>query len=145
MNRAISGGAVGTAVMTFMMYFVRPKLVGAPMDIAAELGSQLGGSWWLGMVMHVVIGVVVVPLALVNVLARILPGPSIVKGLLTGMALWLIAMTVMMPMVGKGLFLTETGEGPKAIMASFIAHATYGALLGKIASLKPAGAVFPKS
>ena len=109
------------------------------MDIAAELGGQLGGSWWLGMAMHIVMGVVVIPLLVANVLSKILPAPSIVIGLLTGLALWLLAMTVMMPMMGKGLFLTETGEGPKAIMASFMAHAAYGALLGKIAAFNKTG------
>lgn len=133
MKKVFLGGLVGTAVMTFMMYFVRPKLVGAPMDIGAEIGSQLGGSWWLGMSVHVLIGVVVVPLLLANVLSKFLPGPPVVKGLLTGIALWLITMTVLMPMMGKGLFLTGTGEGPKAIVAAFMAHAAYGVLLGKIA------------
>jgi hypothetical protein len=136
MKKVLLGGAVGTAAMTFMMYFVRPKLVGAPMDIAAEIGSQLGGSWWLGMAAHVLIGVVVVPLLLANVLSKFLPGPSVVQGLLTGIGLWLLTMTVMMPMMGKGLFLTATGEGPKAIVASFMAHAVYGVLLGKIAALQ---------
>jgi uncharacterized membrane protein YagU involved in acid resistance len=136
MKKVLLGGVVGTAVMTFMMYFVRPKLVGAPMDIAAEIGSQLGGSWWLGMAVHVLIGVVVVPLLLANVLSKFLPGPSVVQGLLTGIGLWLLTMTVMMPMMGKGLFLTATGEGPKAIVASFMAHAVYGVLLGKIAALQ---------
>lgn len=135
MAKAILGGLVGTCVMTFMMYFVRPQLVGAPMDIGAELGGQLGGSWWLGIGMHFLIGVVVVPLVLSQVLTRFLPGPSIVQGLLTGFGLWLVAMLVMMPMMGKGLFLTATGEGPKAIVAAFMAHAMYGGLLGKIAAL----------
>jgi uncharacterized membrane protein YagU involved in acid resistance len=124
-------------MMTFMMYFIRPILVGAPMDIAAEIGSQMGGNWWLGMAAHLMIGVVVVPLLLVTVLAKYLPGPSIVKGLLTGIGLWILAMTIMMPMMGKGLFLTATGEGPKAIVAAFMAHAVYGLLLGKISSIQP--------
>lgn len=134
MIKAITGGAVGTAVMTFMMYFVRPKLVGAPMDIGAELGSQMGGSWALGMFMHVLIGVVFVPVILSKFLADLLPGPSVVKGLIVGLAMWLLAMTVMMPMMGKGMFLTGTGEGPKAIVASLMAHSAYGLLLGKIAA-----------
>ncbi len=135
MKRYFLGGLVGTGVMTFMMYFVRPKLVGAPMDIGAELGAQLGGSWWLGMAVHVVIGVVITPLIFGNVLAKFLPGPSFVKGLLTGIGMWLVAMTVTMPMMGKGMFLTATGEGPKAIVAAFMAHAAYGLLLGKISAV----------
>jgi hypothetical protein len=60
-----------------------------------------------------------------------------VQGLLTGIGLWLVAMTVVMPKMGKGLFLTASGEGPKAIVASFMAHAVYGLLPGKISSAQP--------
>ena len=132
MKRLFLGGFVGTSVMTFMMYFVRPKLVGAPKDIAAELAGQVGGPWWLGMGMHYVLGAVVIPLLLAFVLSKVLPGPSVVKGLLTGIGFWLVAMTVMMPMMGKGFFLSAGGEGPKAVIAAFMAHAVYGGLLGKI-------------
>ncbi len=41
--RAVLGGFVGTVVMTAMMYFVAP-MMGLRMDIAAMLGSMLGGS-----------------------------------------------------------------------------------------------------
>ena len=136
MLRFILGGAVGTTVMTLMMYFLRPIIVGAPMDIASEIGSQVGDNWWLGMGIHVAIGTIVVPLLLAFVLSKILPGPLIVKGLLTGILFWLLTMLVLMPSLGKGLFLSETGEGPKAIMAAFMAHAVYGLLLGGIAGIR---------
>ena len=132
MARLFLGGFVGTSVMTFMMYFVRPKLVGAPKDIAAEPAGQVGAPWGVGMAMHYVLGAVVIPLLLAFVLSKVLPGPSVVKGLLTGVGFWLLAMTVMMPMMGKGFFLSASGEGPKAVMAAFMAHAVYGALVGAI-------------
>ena len=84
------------------------------------------------MAMHYVLGAVVIPLLLAFVLSKVLPGPSVVKGLLTGVGFWLLAMTVMMPMMGKGFFLSASGEGPKAVMAAFMAHAVYGALVGAI-------------
>ncbi len=73
-------GIVGTSMMTFMLYFVRPIVVGAPMDIAAEIGSTVGGNWWLGMAVHVLIGVVVVPVLLLTVLSKFLPGPPLCRG-----------------------------------------------------------------
>ncbi len=42
MRKAILGGFAATAVMTFMMYFVAPMMIGQPMDIAAMLGSNVG-------------------------------------------------------------------------------------------------------
>ena len=134
MKRFFLGGLVGTSVMTFMMYFIRPIIVGAPMDIGSEIAAQMGGSWWLGIMVHFVIGIFIIPLLFGNVITKYLPGPFVLKGLLTGIALWLITMTVLMPMMGKGLFLTATGEGPKAIVAAFMAHAVYGLLLGKISN-----------
>jgi hypothetical protein len=111
------------------------------MDIAAELGSQMGGSWWLGMGMHYMLGAVVIPLLLAFVFSKVLPGPSVVKGLLTGAGFWLLAMTVLMPLMGKGLFLSVGGEGPKAVIAAFMAHAVYGGLLGKIAGPAASGMI----
>ncbi len=47
LGRAVLGGFAGTVVMTMMMYFVAP-MMGVKMDIAASLGSMMGGSWSLG-------------------------------------------------------------------------------------------------
>ena len=132
MIRVFIGGAVGTAVMTFMMYFVRPIIVGEPMDIAAKIGSMMGNSWGLGMATHLIIGIVIVPILYAVVFYKILPGPAVIKGVMTGMALWLLTMTVTMPMMGEGFFLSASGGGPKAVMAAFMVHAIYGALVGKI-------------
>jgi hypothetical protein len=41
--RAGMGGVIGTVAMTAMMYFVAP-MMGLHMDIAAMLGSMLGGT-----------------------------------------------------------------------------------------------------
>ncbi len=38
--------------MTAMMYVIAPMMLGKPMDVAAALGGILGGSWMLGMLMH---------------------------------------------------------------------------------------------
>lgn len=132
MTRVFAGGAIGTAVMTFMMYFVRPVIVGQPMDIAAKIGGMMGGSWALGMAMHLLIGAIIVPAVYAMVFYKFLPGPPVAKGALTGIALWLLTMTVTMPMMGDGFFLSATGEGPKAVMAAFMVHAIYGALIGQI-------------
>ena len=132
MTKVFLGGAVGTAVMTFMMYFVRPIIVGEPMDIAAKIGSMMGDNWALGMAVHLMIGAVIVPVIYAVVFYKIFPGPAVVKGVLTGILLWLLTMTVTMPMMGEGFFLSASGGGPKAIVAAFMVHSIYGALMGKI-------------
>ncbi len=130
--RAALGGFVGTLVMTAMMYIVAP-MMGLRMDIAAMLGSMLGGSWTAGLMMHFVNGSVIFPAIYVYVLYPRLPGSPAVRGTVWGIALWLVAQTVVMPMMGAGLFSSAMG-GMMAAMGSLIGHILYGSLLGIIAS-----------
>lgn len=53
-GKTIAGGLVGTLVLTLMMYFAAPMMLGKPMDIAGMLGGMLGG-WMMGMVMHILV------------------------------------------------------------------------------------------
>jgi hypothetical protein len=129
---AVVGGFVGTVVMTAMMYMVAP-MMGLHMDIAAMLASMLGGSWIAGMMMHFINGAVIFPAIYVFALYAHLPGSPAVRGTVWGVALWLIAQTVVMPMMGAGLFSSAMG-GVMAAMGSLIGHVLYGSLLGIIAS-----------
>src|SRR2546422_6912187 len=107
-GRAALGGFVGTLVMTAMMYMIAP-MMGLHMDIAAMLGSMLGGSWAAGMVLHFVNGAVIFPAVYAYALAGWLPGSPAVKGMMWGIALWLIAQVAVMPMMGAGLFSSAMG------------------------------------
>ncbi len=129
-TRLVLGGLAGTLVMTAMMYMVAP-MMGLRMDIAAMLGSMLGGSWTAGLVMHFVLGTLVFPLVFGYVIASRLPGPAVVRGALRGTALWLIAQTMVMPMMGAGLFSAAAG-GMVASAGSLMGHLLYGTILGAI-------------
>src|SRR5713226_3030296 len=69
LSRIFLGGFAGTVAITMMMYLVAP-MMSLNMDIAQMLGSMLGGSWWAGMVMHLMLGAVIFPLAYAFVLYR---------------------------------------------------------------------------
>jgi uncharacterized protein DUF6789 len=131
LGRAILGGIVGTIVLTMLMYIAAPMMGIPKMDIAAMLGSMLGG-WTIGMVMHFVNGAILFPLIYAFVVFSKLRGGPVTKGILWGTTLWLVAGLVMMPMMGAGLFGTANG-GMMAAVASLIGHLVYGALLGAIA------------
>jgi hypothetical protein len=131
-QKALLGGAAGTAIITMMMYLVAPMMLGRSMDIAAMLGSMMGNSWSLGMIAHVMIGVVVFPLAYAFVIYRLLPGGPTVRGVVWGIALWLIAQAMVMPMMGAGFFSAAAG-GMMAAVASLMGHILYGGTLGAIA------------
>ncbi len=130
--RASLGGFAGTVAMTAMMYVVAP-MMGLHMDIAAMLGSMLGGSWIAGLMMHFINGSVIFPAIYGYALYAHLPGSPAIRGTVWGLALWLIAQTMVMPMMGAGLFSSAIG-GVMAAMGSLIAHSLYGSLLGVIAS-----------
>src|SRR2546428_14185294 len=102
--------------MTAMMYLVAP-MMGLHMDIAAMLGSILGGSWAAGMALHFVNGTLIFPAVYAYALAGSLPGSPVIKGTIWGIALWLIAQVAVMPMMGAGLFSSAMG-GMMAAMGS---------------------------
>lgn len=123
---AVVGGLVATAVMTAMTFLAR-AMGFPPMNIAAMLGSVMGGSLLLGWLAHFMIGTV---LAVVYgaFLATRLPGPGFVRGALYGLLPWIVAGLAVMPMMGAGLF----GGSPGAAVRSLVSHLVYGAVLGAI-------------
>jgi hypothetical protein len=130
-SRAILGGFLGTVAMSAMMYLVAP-MMGIHMDIAAMLGSLLGNHWTAGLMMHFVNGSLIFPAVFVFALYRVLPGSPAVKGTIWGVALWLMAQVVVMPMMGAGLLSNQMG-GAMAAMGSLVGHLLYGSLLGVMA------------
>jgi uncharacterized membrane protein YagU involved in acid resistance len=130
-GRAILGGFVGTVVLTMLMYVGAPMMGIPKMDIAAMLGSMLGG-WSMGMVMHFINGVILFPLFYASVLFSKLRGTAVTKGIAWGLTLWLVAGLMVMPTMGAGFFGTANG-GLMAAAASLMGHIVYGTLLGLIA------------
>jgi hypothetical protein len=131
MGRAVLGGFVGTLAITFLMYAGGPMMGLPKMDIAAMLGSMLGG-WGMGMAMHVLNGVIISPAIYAFVLFAHLPGSPALRGVLWGVILWVLAQIVVMPMMGAGIFGLNMG-GIMPAMGSLMGHVVYGALLGWVA------------
>jgi uncharacterized membrane protein YagU involved in acid resistance len=129
--KAIAGGFIGTVLFTLMMRFVAP-MMGVRMDIVGKLGEMTHTGMAGGLFMHFLNGAVIFPLIYVYLLYRWLPGAPWQKGLLWGVILWLGVETVMMPMMGAGVFSMEMG-GMKSVTATLIGHLVYGAILGAIA------------
>lgn len=131
LTQAVIGGLAGTILMTLMMYYVAPLMMSGPMDIATMLGDMMGMGSRMGMLVHFLLGAVALPALFAMVLWDKLPGGSgMMKGLVFGMALWLIAQAVVMPMAGAGMFSANHPEQMMAILGSLIGHAVYGLVLG---------------
>lgn len=134
MGRAAAAGLAGTIIMTVVGIWVAP-LMGMPsMNPAQMLAGAMGGNIVLGWVAHLMIGVI---LALIYaVVAPWLPGPPPVRGALYGIAPFLVAQLVVMPMIGMPVFSGSIGMA----MGSFIGHLIYGAVVGAVYGPVPAHA-----
>ena len=129
---ALLGGTAGTGVMTLGMSYAAPMMMGMEMDMAGMLSSGLGTGYGVGMALHITLGVVIFPLIYVYAVHDRLIGPPIVRGLIWGLALWLAADLVVLPLLGAGFLMSEVG-GWAAVAASLAAHMIYSGLLGAIA------------
>jgi hypothetical protein len=66
-------------------------------------------------------------------LYRLVPGPLWLRGILFGVATWLVVMLAMMPLTRGGLFGLQLGLPTPALM--LLVHLVYGGLLGGIYGL----------
>jgi hypothetical protein len=125
-GKLILGGVAGTAAMTMMMMLIAP-MMGVHMDIAASL------AWMVGMVIHLMMGILIYPLVYGILLRRYLPGSALVRGLIWGSIFWMMMELAVMPMIGAGV-LGLNGPGMMGAVAALMAHLVYGGLLGWIAA-----------
>ena len=121
---AVVGGVAGTLVMTAIGWWVAPMMGIPRMNPADMLAGAMGGSTLLGWAGHLMVGMI---LALVYaVVAPRLPGPPPARGAVYGLAPWILAMLVVMPMMGMPVF----GGAAAPAVGSLIGHLAYGAILG---------------
>jgi uncharacterized protein DUF6789 len=144
-SRAIAGGIAGTLLMTIMTMLA--PMMGMPkMDIAAMLGSMLGGpppevgssAWLVGFGMHLMIGIAVLAIGYALVNDYLPTSSSLAKGLLYGGIVWLMAQLIVMPMMGAGFFSSHLPQGMTMAGASLMGHLIYGAALGLAYGHQPA-------
>ena len=129
--KLVLGGVAGTAAMTLMMLIA--PMMGVHMDITASLAGMVHAPWMVGMVVHLMMGILIFPLVYGILLRRYLPGSALVRGLIWGSILWMMMEVAVMPMLGAGVF-GIYGPGMMGAVAALMAHLVYGGLLGVIAA-----------
>ncbi|MES0385689.1 MAG: DUF6789 family protein [Hyphomicrobium sp.] len=132
--RALIGGFVGTILFTVMGKFVAPMVIGQPMDVAALMAPALGGSHVAGLVAHFASGTVVFPIAYLVLGIRYLPGPGWLRGAVFMIAVYLLAMLVVMPMLGQGFFFGDVHKAMVALVSHIVFGLAMGAIIGKPAN-----------
>ena len=134
-GRAVAAGIAGTIVMTVVGVWIAPLLGMPPMNPADMLAGAMGGMVALGWVAHFMIGTV---LALIYaVVAPMLPGAPVLRGAAYGIAPFLLAQLVVIPMMGMPVF---SGSATMAL-GSLIGHLVYGGVVGGIYGHVPARAM----
>lgn len=127
-TRVIAAGLLGTLAMTVVGLYVAPIMGMPAMNPADMLATKMGGLTILGWMAHLMIGVVLA-VVYARVFLHRLPGPVIVRGALFSLIPWLMAQTIVMPMMGMPLF-----SGSMALAGgSLIGHLVYGAVMAGVA------------
>jgi hypothetical protein len=130
--RALVGGLLGTAAMTALL-LVEPSIGLPKIAMGQVLSSSLGLTTAhlsigpaVGWGLHFVIGMA---LALIYgaVFDGRLAGGPVLRGVLFGGLVFVVAQVVFMPLVGGGFF--SRGD-PELIAGSLIGHLVYGAVVG---------------
>lgn len=133
-RRAVVAGIVATAIVT-ALWLVEPYLGLPKLAVGSMLSSPLATvtayvqiSPAVGWAIHVVVGIA---LAMIYAgwLVDWLPGSPLVRGILYGCAVFVVAQLTFMPLVGAGVF--SRGDVP-LLVGSLIGHVIYGGLVGLI-------------
>lgn len=128
--RAITAGLIATAVMSVVA--IMAPLMGMPqMDFGEMLGTHnpiMELPYIFGWSMHFMVGIILA-IVYAAIFVKQVGGSSVFKGILFAMIPFVIAQSMMMPMMGNGFW--SSGD-VMAIMGSFIGHIVFGAVLGFI-------------
>ncbi len=84
----------------------------------------------MGMLAHLLNGIVIFPLIYAYGLSARLPGAAWTKGLIWGTVLWLVQQGMVLPMMGLGFFSSQSPHAVMSVLGSLMGHLLYGAILG---------------
>ena len=129
-QKVVTAGVAGTVAMTILM-LVGP-LMGVPkMDMGAMLGPMnpiLTLPYWLGWVLHFVIGIVLTGSYGAFLINR-LPSTGWQRGMIFSSLPFLLKEIAVTPMMGMGLF---EGGDVMMIVGTLLGHLAYGATMGAV-------------
>ena len=127
----IKGGLIATAAMTLLM-LIAPMMGLPKMPIGKMLAGFMNLPVVVGWAMHFMIGVALAA-GYILVLKDRMPGrAAVVKGIEFSLIPFLMAQLIVMPMMGAGLFSTNTPAPMMMVMGSLLGHVVYGAVLGVV-------------
>lgn len=135
-GKAIVAGLAGTLAMTMVM-LMAPLMGMPPMPIGKMLADFMGMPEALGWVAHFMIGTVLA-IAYAFIFASKLPGSGVVRGALYGLLPWFLSQIMVNPMMGAGIFASNTPAPTMMVVGSLMGHMIYGAVVGGVYGTKSA-------
>jgi hypothetical protein len=123
-------GFVATIVLSLLMIVKTMMGIRPELDVAAMLSGMIGAPIAAGWVAHFVIGTVIWGAGFAILYKMIPGGSSVIKGIVFGIAAWLLMMFLVMPMAGAGLF--GMSLGVMAPVMTLVLHVIFGAVLGGV-------------
>lgn len=131
-GKGMIAGLAATVVLSVLMLMKTAMGLMPQLDMIGMLSRMMGSpnTPAIGWAVHFVIGVVVYG-GLFALLDSRLPGAThTVRGILLGVAGWLLMMVAVMPMAGAGLFALNLGI--MAPIMTLVMHLVFGAVLGAV-------------
>lgn len=124
-------GFAATIVLSIFMMMKEMMGMMPDMNVIAMLTKMSGASTpAMGWLMHFMIGTVVWG-GLFALLQDRIPGSNtVIRGIVFGIAAWLLMMVIVMPMAGAGMFGMNFGKA--APVMTLMLHMIFGATLGAV-------------
>ncbi|MDA0989235.1 MAG: hypothetical protein O3A51_00605 [Verrucomicrobia bacterium] len=136
-STGLLAGLVATVALSAMMIVQGMLGVMPGLNVAAMVGAMIGSSTAVGWIIHFLVHTIVGGVGFA-VLFDLIPGGSAsVKGIVYGIAAWLILMFIIMPMAGVGIFGLELGV--MAPVMVLVLHIIFGAVLGLVYQMRAKG------
>jgi len=133
-TKVITAGIAATAVMSIVAVMVAPMMGMPKMDFGTMLGTNnpmMAMPYMAGWMMHFVVGIVLTAIY-ASIFINKLSGSYTVRGIIFAMIPFIIAQSMMMPMMGNGFWSSASEVQMMAIMGSLIGHIVFGAVLGTV-------------
>jgi len=133
-TKVITAGIAATAVMSIVAVMVAPMMGMPKMDFGTMLGTNnpmMAMPYMAGWIIHFVVGIVLTVIY-ASIFLNKLSGSYTVRGIIFAMIPFVIAQSMMMPMMGNGFWSSASEVQMMAIMGSLIGHIVFGAVLGTV-------------
>lgn len=130
-GKGMFAGFVATLVLSAFMIMKQMMGMMPDLNVIKMLADMSGApSLLAGWLMHFFIGTAVWGTAFAVLQPRIPGGSTVVRGIMFGIAAWLLMMIMVMPMAGAGLFGLRFGLA--APVMTLLLHIVFGATLGAV-------------